>query len=451
MHVDVVDPPEANPVQMHGRPRTICARVWGLWKQFPAASKGVLALVDQTLVSGTSFATAVIVNRNSSSDQVGLYYLTASIVLIALGTHEHVIAAPYTILSKRHQGRELSLYGGSVWLHHAILTALSIVALLVSIVALSWIGPADMVPGLWALVGAGPMLLLREWIRRFTFADLRIVPAIALDFTVASLQIGALLLLAYFDRLTLFAIYAAMGGACAAACVLWYFSNRPSLHVDRARVLPDWKRNWSFGKWALRSYFVGNTTPYIMPWIVNAAAGTAAAGTLGACITLVGLTNLLLLSVDRVLTPRAAQAFVAGGPALLKRVLGLAAGFMVAVLGVFCLAVFLTGDWIAVFAYGSKFVGSGPILAVLALHTLMVSLQMVAGIGLWAIEQPRANFLADVCSLAATLGMAAVLVGPLGVLGAALGILAGSTTAVVIRSATLFRALDGCVLEPQPN
>jgi O-antigen/teichoic acid export membrane protein len=416
-------------------------RLLGLLSRFPTALSGALSIVDQAVVSATSFATAVIINRTFAPEDVGLYYLTVTVVLVALGVHEHVIAAPYTIYSHRYQGADRTAYAGSVWMHHAAITAVAVGLLLLAIAALSLAGSTGVLPALWALVGAGPLLLLREWIRRFAFADLDFAVALTLDTFVAAMQLGGLFALAYAGRLSLFNVYVVMGAACGLASLGWYLLRPPTARVERARVIRDWRSNWAFGRWALRSYLVHNTVPYVMVWVVGAAAGTAAAGLLGACTTLIGLTTLLLTGVDRFLTPRSAQAYVKGGPAALRRVLGQAAGFLLLTLTPLFLLVAVTGSWLAELVYGAGYGQCGPILVTLAAASLTTSLEMVAGIGLWSIDRPRANFLADLCSVAVTIGSAVLLVGPLGAWGAALATLAGSATAAIARSATLFYVL----------
>ncbi|MBI2824603.1 MAG: lipopolysaccharide biosynthesis protein [Planctomycetia bacterium] len=447
MKADLIDHPKLCEAQDCLTSSGMPARLRDLWERFPLASKSLLSVFDQAIVSGTSFVTAVIIGRATSPDQLGLYYLTLSIVLVALGIQEQLVAAPYTVYSKRRHGTELALYAGSAWLHHFALTAVSIVVLLAVIAALSLAGSADIVPGLWALVGAGPLLLLREGIRRFAFANLQLVSAIAVDASVALAQLSGLLLLAHFDRLSVFTIYAMMGGACAIASLGWYLLNPPVARLQHRRFFPDWWHNWSFSKWALRSYLVGNTTFYIMPWILNLAVGTAATGVLGACGTLVGVTNILLAGVANVLTPQAAHAFAVGGRADLSRLLRRTAAILALVLGSFCVLLLVTGDRLAVFVYGNQFQGCGAILTTLALSVLMTALGMTTGTGLWAIEQPRSNFLADVCWIVVTLVSAVFLVFPFGALGAALATLAGTFVAAIVRTVILVRALDPTRLE----
>jgi O-antigen/teichoic acid export membrane protein len=100
-----------------------------------------------------------------------------------------------------------------------------------------------------------------------------------------------------------------------------------------------------------------------------------------------------------------------------------------------------TGDRLAVLAFGAAGQGSGAILAALAVSTLMNGIGVVAGNGLWAIDKPRPNFLADVFCMFATIVAAWFLIVPLGVLGAALANLAGMSAAAIVRTITLMRYL----------
>jgi O-antigen/teichoic acid export membrane protein len=412
-----------------------------LHARFPGVSRGMIALADQAFFNGTSFVTAAIIGRATSPDELGVYYLTTSILFFALGLQEQVILAPYVIYSKRRSGRELAEYLGSSWVHHLLLTALTALMLFVAIGALAVVGIPGLGGGLWALLFAWPLLLLRHGIRRFALANLRYVSALAVDASVSILQLGGILILAYYGQLTILTIYAVMAGACAAASLGWYVLDTPEARMDRNRLASDWTSNWGFAKWALRSYLAGSTIPYVMPWLVNVAVGTAATGVLGACATLVGVTNVFLCAVQNILTPQAAQVFVNQGASGLRRLLARATWFLTLTLAPLCLAAFLFGDELAVAVYGDQFQGCGGILLALSLAAMATAWGMVAGNGLWAVDRPKANFVADVCCLAVTLTAAAALVVPYGALGAALATLIGAFAGVIARTLILLRAL----------
>jgi O-antigen/teichoic acid export membrane protein len=444
MKVDLLEPYGVCEVESNSAVASKSLRA--MLDRFPAVSQAALSLVDQAIVSGASFVTAMIIGRTTSQETMGMYYLIASIVIIAVGMQENTILAPYMIYSKRRSGDALATYNGSVWVHHFLMTAVGLVALLAAIGVLSLTGSGALAANLWVLSVVGPLMLLREWIRRFAFSNLKIASALAVDTTVAALQLGGLLWLARNGSLTVFGIFAVMGGSCLVASIGWLVFAAGDIKFKREHVRVDWRTNWLFGKWTVRSYLVGNTTQYVMPWIVNMAVSTAAAGVLGACITLINLANLFLTSIDRILTPRAAQAFATGGIRDLRRVLKLAAFSLLPALALFCLVVFATGSQVATFVYGDKYSGAGPILSILSLSILANGVGTLVGNGLWAIDQPRSNFIADVCCLVVTLGSAVLMVPPWGTLGAALALLAGTSIAAVVRTITFFvatAAFDG--------
>jgi len=261
---------------------------------------------------------------------------------------------------------------------------------------------------------------------------------------VAVVQLGGLLLLWYLQLLTVFTIFSMMGAACAIACIGWFLLDRPAAQIERGQVWPDWTQNWSFGRWALQSYVVGGTIPFVMPWILGLTVGMAAAGILAACNTLINISNLYLISMDRILMPRAAHAFAQGHAGDLRRVLKWAALVILPPLGAFFLVVLLFGSRLAVLIFGAQYQGHGDVLSTLALVMFANGVGSIAGIGLWAIDKPRINFAADVVTLLITVAAGFALVIPLGAFGAALAILAGTSTGCVVRTLRLQRTLALC-------
>ena len=283
----------------------------------PSLEKAALSIFDQAVYSGTTFVTAVIVGRSTSPSELGIYYLTLTIVMVLFGVHDNVVSGPYTIFSARKRGLELAEYTGSMWAHHLVLTAVGMLAIVLMIGLSVATGAVDFMAGLWTLLLAGPLMLLREGIRRLSFARLRQSTAIALDITVSVLQIGGLASLWYLDRMSISGVFSVMGGACALASLGWFVLTPEPPRFVRYRFREDLRHNWAFAKWAVLSWLTVDTVPFVMPWIVDFAAGTAATGLYGACGTLVGVTNILVVGTGNFLRPKAAQAFSNGGvPAL---------------------------------------------------------------------------------------------------------------------------------------
>jgi len=390
-----------------------------------------LAVFDQGVVSGTSFATSVLLARCISREELGVYYLALSVFYFARGIQEQLVSAPYMIYCGRKSAEELREYAGSTLMHQCVLMLAT--ALLLSAGLLSGLAPAGAAGALGLLVVAAPLLLIREFARQMSFAHLHLARATALDVVTSVFQLAALLILVSIGRLTVPATLATIAVASGLATVGWLATSRQAM-IGRVRAaMRDWIANWSFARWALASQLLASTTPYVMPWIVALTHGEAETGLLGAATTLVGLSSTLLQGLANFLSPQAAQAFARGGLPELRSVLIKTAALFAAALGTVAVVALLFGEQIAVLVFGAQFAGAGPIVGVLSLSVLATSAGVAAGNGLWAMERPSANFVADLASLLVVIGATVAFVPRFGPLGAAIATLAGTSTDAVVR------------------
>jgi O-antigen/teichoic acid export membrane protein len=406
------------------------------------ASKSFASVFDQAVVSGTSFFTSVIIGRMCSLEDLGVYALALSVARFVGGVQSELVCSPYVVYSVHRRGEALATYVGSTLVHHLLLTALSVLSLLGLAGLLTMGGGSpELLPVVWGLVGSLPFLLLRDYLRRLSLAHLRMGVVLAVDVSVAVLQLGGLLLLGYCQLLSVSAAYIVWGTACGLACLGWFVVGGERLKVVPGQIRGDWRLNWSFSRWSLAGFLVGTTTPYFMPWILAAAHGEAATGVLAACSTLVNCVSTYVTGITNVVMPRAVSAFAQQGAEGLRVVLRRTVILFIFTVGAFCLFIFASGDWSVCLLYGNKYAGCGLVLALLALNALANSLSVTAGNGLWALDRPKANFLADVCALVVTWATLWSAIGPLGAVGAALALVAGAVSGAAVRAATLQRLL----------
>jgi O-antigen/teichoic acid export membrane protein len=410
----------------------------------PALRQNTLAAGDQVIVSATGFLTLVLLGRHSTPDQLGLYALASSVVVLIRSVQDSIVLAPYTVYCHRQERSDLASYAGSTLVQQLFICALALAGLgFLASGLLLGTRVVEMAPVFWVLLVVLPAVLMREFARQMAFAHLETATASILDLTVGVIQVGALLLLAGLGRLSAASAYWSIGVACGLAAAAWtlarraQFSIRPELFGDHLR------RNWSFGKWVLAGQFVGSSMSFVMPWLLALYQGTAATGLLAASGSVVGVSNMLLLGVSNVLSPRAAKAYVVGGAKELRHVLRQAGLLLGGTLGVFAAALWLFGDPLARFLYGGRYAGAGPVIGVLAMNALAASFGVVAGNGLWALGRPSANFKADIIGVGVALGAALYLVPSQGALGVALALLAGAATGAAVRCWTL-----GVLLRP---
>jgi O-antigen/teichoic acid export membrane protein len=401
--------------------------------------KSALSVGDQAIVSGTSFATSVILGRMCAQEELGVYYLALSIVYFARGIQEQLVSAPYTIYSGRRQGAELARYAGSSLIHQCVL--LVVTSGVLALLAICHVLPQGLQGAVWLLLGATPLLLMREYIRQLLFAHLDLRAAIGLDVSVAILQMTSLAVLSATSSLSLVTTLAVLAASSGLPAAWWIATSGRHLIVELRTALADFWHNWTFARWALASQLLACTTPYVMPWVVALTHGEAQTGMLGACSTLVGLSNMFMLGLCNFLSPKAARAFAEGGVSELRTVLRKTAALFLVSLGAIAVIGFVFGEAIAAAVYGESFANTGWLVGVLSLSVLANSMGVTAGNGLWAMERPSANFFADLIALAVVIVATICFVPLWGPLGAALATLCGTSSDAAIRLWILRRTM----------
>jgi O-antigen/teichoic acid export membrane protein len=425
----ILTPVEPPPPSAHGAPASLIRRIAGR-----LLHPGLFSIVDQGVVSGTNFLTILVVARTCSRADLGVYYLAWTVVVFLTAASCNLVSVPYTMYRHRHRGRKARAHAGSTLVHQLVLSAAGTACLLgVAALLQSGLGPQSLRGAAWALAAVMPLLLLREFVRRYAFAHFALRTALAVDLAASGLQLCGLFLLAFcLRRVSIPAVYLVMGGACAAVCAGWFALARPPLRLTAGRIFADWRDHWTFGKWALAGQLAGLCF-YILPWVLAAVRGQAATGVFAVCNTLVGPANLFVVGTNNFVMPKAAHAFASGGARDLAAVLRSTLLLFVVVLGTFCAVAWFAGDIVAWICFGNRYLGSGTLIAVLALATFTDALGITAASGLWALDRPAANFTGDLLQLAVTLGVAVALVVPLGAMGIAIALLAGRAAGAALR------------------
>ncbi|MBC7852903.1 MAG: polysaccharide biosynthesis C-terminal domain-containing protein [Pirellulaceae bacterium] len=343
------------------------------------------------------------------------------------------------VYASRRSGTAAEVYAGSALLHHLALGALS--SLIVGGMLLAGIGPASMKSVWILLLGIAPLYLLRDFVRQMLFAQANLRLALALDVLVAAVQLGLMLPLAIAGTLNVELTWLSIAFASGLAALLWAFGKQETFRGSLPAARQHARENWTFAKWALLTQVIGSSTPYLMPWIVAGIHGETETGLLGACITIVGLSNMFLIGVGNFLSPKAARAFASGGVPALQNVLWQRGTLCASALGLASLLAFTLGGPIAGLVYGPEFADCGLVMGLLSLAALANSLGMTAGNGLCSMDRPGANLWADVGTFIVSLISMLILIPLLGTLGAALATLCTMTADATLRWFILLRTM----------
>jgi O-antigen/teichoic acid export membrane protein len=411
-----------------------------------ATAPSVLALADQALVSGASFVTTVLIGRYTFPSQLGTYALAGAILIWLTNAQESLVSLPYTIRQSADPALA-AIQAGQALVLSSLLSTLVVVTIGFAIAAAFFSGThKSAIPILWALAGAAPFVIHRDFARRFAFANLRNIEALALDCAIVTLQLGILGWLAWTGRLTSVTALAALGIACAASVLLWLGLVHARFRFTSGRFLETLRDSWTVGKWLFANQLLAALQSQMTLWFVALAVGTAATGVYTACMSVALFANPIILGLSNMLWAKAARAFQEGGSGRLLRESIADAAQLGAIIGIFCLAMLFWGEDVLSLLYPhNEYGGHGNIVIVLAFGQLLYGIGMPASTALAGMGHVRTNFLVALVETALIGALVWPLVLHWGLIGAAYGILIGCALRLFIRWGAvvlLLRATD---------
>lgn len=384
--------------------------------------KSTIALIDQAITSGANFAAVVVVGRAAGADDLGVYSLGFTLLMLVSAAQESLVSSPYTFYSHRVDGDDRAKLAGSSLVHAMGLMLIAVVSL-VGVAAL--MGRSPLADVLWILAAMTPFLLAREYARKFAFAELRMSAALALDASAAGLQIGGLLWLASTGNLSASTAFLATGSACGLSAAMWFFGDRGRFRIRRDRIVRDWLNHWQFGRWVFAGVVTILLHINIVRWLIAFGIDDATAGIFAACMAIAMLASPFIQGMNNVLMPRAAKAFHQDGPAAVARIVWRTTGYVLCGMAVFAIVTFLGGDWVVTRVYGEDYSGNHAVVCVLVVFMISRAIDTSLYNGIWSLEHPQTNVRINLIAMSVTALLATMLMSLWGMFGAALGLLFG--------------------------
>jgi O-antigen/teichoic acid export membrane protein len=392
-----------------------------------ATSNTSLAILDQSVVSGTRFLTTIFIGRVCGKEELGIYALIFAVFLIFVCLQESLVTTPYVVFANRMKGRSRRTFAASVV---ALCFAIGFASMLMvvggSLLLYAWSGPAELIPTSLAMGLVLPFILLWHLARSFSIAHLRLRHALALDVVTSALQIGVLVWLTWRTELTSAGGYIALGAGCACTGLAWLVMSRRRLRFRRSQYVADWRRNFSFGRWVLAGQIMGAVHGYLPAWVIAIAIGTAATGVFSACESIVLLSNPLILAIANLYGATTARAYAKGGYWAVRKIVQQAALYCSAAMLLLWLLLVLMGGPFVALLYGDEFAGNGSLVSTIALAAPFWALGAIMAVALRAVDRPEIDFRAKLLGVLITLIGSALTVNVGGVSAVAYSLVAGS-------------------------
>ena len=402
--------------------------------------QGIVSLADQAIASATNFVTGVIIARTCSKEELGLYMLGFSLILLMTDLQTSLITTPYMVYAPRLKGSAHALYTGSTLIHQLTFCLITMFGIVCgAFAATKGVGPRGLGAVLWALVFVIAFMMLREHARRVSFARLRLKTAFLFDSCIAIGQISGLLVLARFGVLSASRAYWVIGSVCGIAVLGWLWSDKGCYDPRVSESFADFKKNWILGKWVFASGLVGAVSMNLYPWLLAAFHGTASTGVWAACIGVVSVGNPVLLGIQNLIGPKISHVYVANGPRALHRMVLHVTAVIAVPTSLLCVVMFFWGGRLVALLYGRQYAGNGLVVTILALNVLVLAAAFSFSRALFAVERADLDFLVNFAALFIMVTFGLWLVRAFGPLGAALGMLGAGLVTSVVRAGAFLR------------
>ncbi len=404
-------------------------------------SGSVISLIDQIVVSGCTFLTMYLVSHNCTKTQVGAFALAATVVNFTRTVQERIIAAPY-LAFVYHPLFSRRSFRGSSFVHQAVFSV-AVTTLVLATVAIGWWLNLES-PLLYLTASLAitiPLMLVRDQIRAVSAADFQFVSQLMLDLAVGVSQISAFLVLVWIGRFSIASVNVAIGLACLLPALVWFFTHRQLLEVDRTKLLSDWNHNWRYSRWLVGARVLGIFGYLAIPWMVAYFLDNSATGAFAVCSSLVGISLMFVTGLNNLFQPRTIRELQRSGIKGMNRTLVESILIVTGVLTTISIGFAFFGSFALATLFGAAYREYGNVAFLLSLSTLSVSFSVLFGNGLAALGNSREYFWGEFACCVCSVTAAIVLIPIWGLAGAAGSLILGGMGASLVTGLTLIRAI----------
>jgi O-antigen/teichoic acid export membrane protein len=407
--------------------------------------RGLLALGDQGLVSITNFATALLIGRVCGKPELGVYTLAWTLLSMVTEISGALITTPYTVFSPQLSRFRKSRYLGSLFVHQlvfAIIFALVIVSGACLGSLYGWISHS--LRNVFATTaGAVVFVCVKEFVRRVSFAELKIGSAFLIDAMACGVQVGGVLLLFHLGSLSTSRTLEVLGISSAVAAGIWLWLRRRTFRFESLLYERDLRRNWRFAKWVLASGLLSAIARYLYPWMLAAFHGTSATGGWAACAAIVAMCNPAVLGLSNYALPRISNIYARSGSAAMQRSVNRFSLLFVLLLLPVVVTLGACGERIVTGVYGMAYAGSAAVLFLLGLNMLINTLTNPYSQGLFNLDSAKADTLINVLWVVLLFTVGIVAVRLYAATGAASALLVSSSITAAVRIGVFARKVRG--------
>lgn len=380
------------------------------------------ALADQAIVSGTNFATSVLLARYLGVEEFGRFALAWLAVFFAQNLQIALIVQPMMNIGAKQSASERGTYTGTVTLQQLVL---AVATTLFVFAVLS--GSSLYFPKLHLAELALPVALLvlfsqaSEFLRRYYYAFAQPRWSLLVDgvryLGQLAVLIGGFLLLC--DQMNIAIAFFVMAGASLAGALVGV----AGFHRMRWNKTAFWAttaRHWRFARWLAPTVFSLWARENLLYTVIGATLGLAEVGIVRAAQQLVTMVNVPIQGFANIVHVRAAAAYSSRGYEALVDFVGTFVLRYKAAIALCLVTIAVFGGPLLTLVFGPDYAGHGPLVASLAFVLMLYLVRNMVSIMVQAMEATRYDFYAAAAGILVMAATIFPLVSQLGLAGAIL-------------------------------
>ena len=288
-----------------------------------SARAGYIAGADQAIISVANFLATIILARNITPTELGVYGVGFVTLRLIRAVQEGLVVQPLNVFGAAMDENDFRSYASSNLLIQLGLAVCAALTVAIGGIVLTNLGNDTAGPALYALWFVFLTWQVQEFLRR-VFYTRGMVPYALVNDIIANLTRLALLLW--------WSGQGALSGAAGLNAIAWgsFVAIIPGMWQTRGiwtrkydNLRSTLRRNWHFGRWLTGSAIANWVAIEFYPILTAGLVNFAAAGAYRALQNLVAPIHTILRAADTFFTPRAARLYRQLGDAALTRYLKL--------------------------------------------------------------------------------------------------------------------------------
>jgi len=238
--------------------------------QRPFIKKLAGGIFTQSLLSVTNFIVGILIARQTSKDDYGIYVMAFSTIMIAISFQNALVNSPLTVLFPEKNDEKknilISGLGFGQWIIFLPIFLLIFVGMAIFEYFQKGINlNINLIIILFVIVFG----LHREFLRVLNYCYLKIYNVVIMDSTYVVITLSGIFILQYYGRINGLIAIAIIGIAYLISFTIGHALIKTSFHFNLNWIKNTYKETWQYSKWILIGVISSNIKNYGYIYIIS--------------------------------------------------------------------------------------------------------------------------------------------------------------------------------------